>query len=111
MMKYMATFCLAVAIAAGCSRTHYYRRGKDNLVLYLKAPAAQKVFFVSNLNNFKPVPAQKVSGAWEIHLPAGRSFSYFYIVDNHPVTPACRLKETDDFGSENCIFDPDVTRN
>jgi len=108
MMKCLLTLCLTVLILAGCSRTHYYRLGKSELVLYLKEPAAQKVFFVSSLNDFKAVPARNVSGAWEVRLPAGGSFSYFYIVDGQPVTPACHLQESDDFGSRNCIFDPAV---
>jgi len=108
MMKYLSTLCLTVLILAGCSRTHYYRLEKSELVLYLKKPAAQNVFFVSSLNNFRAVPAQKESGAWEVHLPAGVSFSYFYLVDGQPLTPACRLQESDDFGSRNCIFDPAI---
>ena len=108
MMKRLTTTCLTVLLLAGCSHSHYYRLQKDELVLYLKKNDAGKVFFASSLNQYKAVPAQKVSDIWEVHLPAGHSFSYFYIIDGKPVTPKCRLKERDDFGSENCIFNPAV---
>lgn len=109
MMKFLRVLGLfTVFVLAGCSGAHYYRLEKSELVLYLKKPAAQKVFFVSSLNDYKTVPARNVSGVWEIHLPANDSFSYFYIVDGQPVTPPCRLQESDDFGARNCIFDPAV---
>ena len=109
MMKTLIGLGLTALILAGCGSGHYYRLEKKELVLYLKKPDARKVFFVSSLNNFKAIPARNVSGTWEVHLPAERTFSYFYLVDGHPVTPACHLQESDDFGSRNCIFDPTVS--
>ena len=29
-----------------------------------------------------------------------------YLVDGKPFLPSCTMKERDDFGSENCIFEP-----
>ena len=39
-------------------------------------------------------------------MPAGETFRYFYRVDDTPFVPDCPMKEKDDFGFENCIYDP-----
>ena len=45
---------------------------------------------------------------WEVTLSLGDEFRYFYMADGALVLPPCRYKEKDDFGSENCIFVPNL---
>jgi hypothetical protein len=45
---------------------------------------------------------------WQIVVPAGRELRYFYVVDDQVFTPPCRFKERDDFGTQNCIYIPEM---
>jgi len=93
---------------SGCA-AHYYRIKEDALHLYLRKPEARSVYFASSLDAFRLHSAQKIDGrAWEVQLPAKREFRYFYLVDGKVFSPPCRFFETDDFGSTNCIFVPDM---
>lgn len=92
-------------LMAGCV-SHYSQRHGDTLVLYLKKPGAEQVIFASSLDGFEPHKARKLDGKWVVFLPSNAEFRYYYVVDGQPVLPSCRMKEKDDFGSENCIFDP-----
>ena len=72
----------------------------------LKKPEAKSVVLACSLDGFEPRLARNVAGRWEVTLPADEAFNYFYRVDGVPFLPDCPMKENDDFGSENCIFDP-----
>ncbi len=48
------------------------------------------------------------SETWRVTLPGEYEFTYFYMIDGKPFLPPCRFTEKDDFGSENCIFVPDM---
>ena len=106
MIRLLLITCLMV-LTVGCA-THYYQVRGDTLELYLDKPDARKVIFVSSLDGFKPHEAHKPDGRWVISVPSGRQFRYFYMIDGEPFLPPCQLKESDDFGSENCIFDPEL---
>ena len=93
------------SIISGCG-THAYRVDENELILILSAPQAKRVTLACSLDGFIPRSARNVSGCWEVSLPADKTFTYFYWVDGHVVVPDCQLKEHDDFGAENCIFDP-----
>ena len=86
--------------------THYYRINENDMIFILKRSKAKKVALFCSLDGFKPRMAQKVSGRWEVKLPADEVFRYFYQVDDMLFLPDCQMKEMDDFGSTNCIFDP-----
>ncbi|MBN1829845.1 MAG: hypothetical protein JW884_11985 [Deltaproteobacteria bacterium] len=73
-------------------------------MLYLKMPEAKSVLFACSLDRFTPRKAALRDSFWEVDVPAGRSFSYFYIVDGEIYTPPCSQKERDDFGSLNCLY-------
>jgi hypothetical protein len=92
-------------LATGCA-THYYRVQGDTLDIYLDKPDARKVTFACSLDDFKPHDAHKVDGRWVVSVPGGDSFRYFYVLDGELFLPPCDLKENDDFGSKNCIFNP-----
>jgi hypothetical protein len=92
----------------GCE-SHFYRVKENSLHLYLKVPKAHTVSFAYSGDGYQLHHAKKIdSKTWVVTVPKGREFTYFYIVDGSPFLPSCRFKERDDFGSENCIFIPDM---
>jgi hypothetical protein len=103
--------CLICVFAAGllvygCAG-RFYRVEGDQVTFYLNLPAAQQVDFACSLDEFKLHEVKhKQGGTWEIAVPAGIEFRYFFIVDGGVYLPGCDLREADDFGFENCIFEP-----
>jgi hypothetical protein len=92
----------------GCA-SHYFRQNGDTLRMYLKGPDAEIVCFSSSLDGYKLHRATRVAAkTWKVTLPANDEFTYYYIVDGAVYLPPCRLKEYDDFGSENCVYTPDL---
>ena len=70
-------------------------------------PDARQVYFLSSLDGYKPRKAIRVNNwMWQIDAPDQNEFKYFYKVDGTVYLPNCRLKEQDDFGSQNCIYIP-----
>ena len=97
---------IILLLVPGCS-SHYYLTRDKTVGLYLRAPDAEHVYFASSLDEFTLHPATRTPDrTWQIEIPNGREFKYFYVVDGKVYVPDCRLKETDDFGSQNCIFVP-----
>ena len=77
------------------------------MTFYLELSDARRVDFAYSLDEYKlRTVKKKGSGIWEITMPADREFGYFFMVDGVIYLPACRYREADDFGSENCIFIP-----
>lgn len=105
MKPILAVALLAGLVASGCATHNHYRHG-DTVTLVLRKSDARQVWLLSSLDRFKPRPARRVAGRWEVTLPATETFRYFYRVDGAPFVPDCPLKEKDDFGAENCVFDP-----
>ena len=105
----MKTWALTAIIMLGISgnATHYYSVENDTVSFYLNLTGAENVYFAHSLDNYIPhkVKADK-DGRWEFAMIANFEFSYFYIVDGTVYLPECQFRETDDFGSENCIFVP-----
>lgn len=94
-----------MVLTAGCA-THYYQLQGDALALYLDRPQAQRVILACSLDGFQPHEARKVDGRWVVFLPSDYQFRYYYVIDGKVFLPPCQMKENDDFGSENCIFEP-----
>jgi hypothetical protein len=93
---------------AGCAG-HDYVVKNNELHLSLNKPESKTVYFASSLDGFKLHRMERLGGnRWQIVVSAGREFRYFYIVDDLVVTPPCRLKERDDFGTENCVYVPEM---
>lgn len=86
--------------------SHHYRIAGDQVILALRYPNAKKVVLFCSIDGFKPRNTKHVSNCWELEVPAGETFRYFYQVDDTFFIPDCLMKEKDDFGSENCIYDP-----
>ena len=66
----------------------------------------QEVILSCSLDDFEPHEARRVDGRWVVSLPSGSPFRYYYVLDGEMFLPPCQMKENDDFGSANCIFDP-----
>lgn len=94
----------------GCAvGRHYYYRENQDVRFYLYAPGVDRVYFLSSLDAFRPHPARSVGiGGWTIRRPAAGEFRYFFILDGEVYVPPCRFREKDDFGSENCVYQPEM---
>ena len=105
----MKTWALAVFILLGisCHPVHYYAIKDDTVIFYLNLPGAENVYFAHSLDNYihHRVMGGK-DGRREFAVTANAEFRYFYIVDGTVYLPECEFRESDDFGSENCIFIP-----
>jgi hypothetical protein len=101
--------CMLVVLGiTGCA-VHSYESGEDGVRLYLRNPDARSVSFASSLDGFRLHKARKMDGGmWEVRVRSRDEFTYFYIVDGVLYAPPCPLREQDDFGSENCIYSPDL---
>ncbi len=103
----------AAALAIGlfaCTPTHFVVVAGDTgfLHFFLDLPHARKVEFASSLDGYQIHDIRQApSGDWEVVVPAGEGFRYFYLVDGLAFVPDCRLRETDDFGSQNCLYQPE----
>ena len=96
----------AFLMISGCSG-RFYRVEDHQVTFYIDLPAAQQVEFAYSLDEFRLHSVQKKRvGTWEISVPADIEFRYFFIVDGALYLPECDIREADDFGYENCIFDP-----
>lgn len=108
-MKKLVIVTLMFFVGLGGCTTHYYRINGTKIHIYLKKPGAKSVYFASSLDGYEMHRAkQKDNGMWEVTLSSGDEFRYFYMADGALVLPPCRYKEKDDFGSENCIFVPNL---
>ena len=96
---------LMLVLTSGCA-THYYQVDNGRLSLYLQRPDVHDVAFACSLDGFEPHTAHFVGGRWVVSLPSGEPFRYYYLLDGKVFVPPCPMKERDDFGSQNCIFDP-----
>ena len=106
MKKYLLVLIILGPVLVGCT-SHYYDVNRNGVHFYLEMPNSEKVYFLSSLDGYKPHRAKEVGpDRWQVNLPADREFTYFYYVDGNIFVPPCRLRENDDFGSQNCIYIP-----
>jgi hypothetical protein len=96
----------AVFVAGGCT-AHYHIINNGHVEMFLTAPQAQSVVLVISGDTFQQVQALRDdSGMWKVTLSRLNEFKYFYLVDGKAYLPDCRLRENDDFESNNCVFSP-----
>jgi hypothetical protein len=99
---------LLAGLLSGCT-THSQIIKQNHVQLYLKRPADEPVYFACSLDGFRRHPLTRHDKkTWSITLPADQVFTYFYIHEEEAFIPDCQYKEKDDFGSENCVFLPEV---
>ena len=112
------TLALIIIGCAGPSRwvegrpvgpNHWVKVRPNEVLLYLDIPKADRVEFICSLDEFQPRTARRDgNGDWVVSVPPGEEFRYFYLVDGIVYLPECQEKESDDFGSANCIFTPSL---
>ncbi len=96
---------LLAAGLSGCASSHYVETQADSVVFFLQMPEAGRVQFASSADRYALHDTiRDSSGTWRISVPSGADLKYFYLVDGSVYVPECRYKETDDFGSENCLY-------
>ncbi|MGC9325256.1 MAG: hypothetical protein ACP5G0_10970 [Desulfomonilia bacterium] len=107
MNTWKCVFYAAVLILlAGCAH-HSFRIEPDGVHLFLRIPDAQRVSVASSLDGFTLHEAvQAGRSTWEVVLPGGKEFTYFYIVDGKVYLPECLYRECDGYGSYNCVYIP-----
>jgi len=112
MRRPWATLALLMLLIAASGCQHHQlnitprAQGVD---LILKAPGARTVQLVSSLNQFTPLAAHEIEpGQWHVYLPENMPFRYYYRIDDQLFLPNCQQREMDDFGSRNCIYDPNT---
>ncbi len=105
---FVVTGLLFLAVLSGCAGHSVVPRG-NSLTFSLRIPGATRVQLASSVDNFTLHDAvRNSSGVWQVTVPTSSpgEVQYFYIVDGGAYLPECRLRETDDFGSENCLYQP-----
>jgi hypothetical protein len=96
-----------IIVLSGCTSSHFSTREPNGVTMYLDAPKASHVVFVSSQDNYKKQGiGQNTEGLWVAANLADREFRYFYIVDGRVHVPDCRYRENDEFGATNCIHQP-----
>jgi hypothetical protein len=106
-MKTLSLFITAAVFLIPACAYHSLEVQGDAATITLKALNAKEVLFASSLDGYELHPAQKQgTSRWVVKAPSGTPFSYFYVVDGKIFVPDCRLAESDDFGSRNCIYVP-----
>jgi len=107
MRTYFILPMLLVVGLSACAASHYVENQPDSLAFFLKMPKARSVSFASSVDNYDLHNADQISsGTWQVTVPLSSELKYFYIVDGSVYIPDCRFKETDDFGSKNCLYLP-----
>lgn len=96
-----------VTMFGGCS-THFYKVNKNDVTIYLRNSDSDTPLFLCSLDGYTAQKMKLEKGLWMVTLPANSPFRYFYLVNGEPFLPACTMREHDDFGSENCVFEPEL---
>lgn len=80
-------------------------------MIYLRAPQAREVALVVAAEAVEDIPAEPAGlGFWRARRQGRGEFRYSFRVDGKMELPDCPLRERDDFGSWNCVFDPRAAR-
>lgn len=94
-------------LCSGCSAHHYTSENHGSVSLYLRLPDVTHVQFASSMDRYQLHETGKNGlGFWQIDMVLVPESRYFYVVDGAVYIPNCRFKETDDFGSKNCLYIP-----
>ncbi len=99
---------LVLIFLAACQPRHFAQIEDEAISLYLTKPDAHQVQLGSSIDRFTLHSAVNRDGVWEVTLPYRGEFEYFYLVDGQLFLPECRVRVSDDFGSKNCLFVPNM---
>ncbi len=80
-------------------------------MIYLRAPEAREVRLVVSAEAVEDIPAEPAGfGLWRARREGRGEFRYSFRVDGKIEPLDCLMRERDDFGSWNCVFDPRAVR-
>ena len=104
MSKYFV-LALFIFVLGGCAPKHFVEKDMGSLTFFLQSPKANRVQLAVSFDHYALHDAQQNgSGVWQVKVPIHQELKYFYVVDSSVYIPECRFKETDDFGSVNCLY-------
>jgi hypothetical protein len=110
-MILLPAFAILVAILGCASRApHAIGVCDDHIAFRLSSPAAKSVSVVVIGQTVQNQPARREkNGDWvaEVSLNAKEPVNdlrYFYLVNGAAYLPPCPMKDSDDFGAENCVL-------
>jgi hypothetical protein len=105
-MRFLAALFFCVMACAANPEYTQVREG-EALRMILRAPGVQRVQFACSLDAFLLREVGTQDGVtWEIQLPAGETFRFFYRIDGRAWIPDCPCREPDGFGGEDCVYEP-----
>ncbi len=109
-MKKLLFLALLPFILSSCASKSFTVESTEKSTIFSVAiPEGQQVQFAASTDGFIVHNATKdESDRWIVMVPANTEFKYFFLVDGVVYIPDCNLKEYDDFGSMNCIFNPNL---
>lgn len=100
---------LSALTTSGCFAQHTVTQMDNEVELYYWLPDARYVFCVTSATDFKRQEAvSDGKGGWLCKIEASAEFSYFFIVDGRNTIPDCTITSRDDFGGDNCIYEPSL---
>jgi hypothetical protein len=92
-------------MAACAGPGHYIAAQGDSAGFFLNHPDAADVRLAVSTDGFQLHQAREIKpGLWMAAVPLRDDMTYFFVVDGRPYIPDCPYKQSDDFGSENCVF-------
>ncbi len=107
MNKFLLLILSFPVLLHGCASAHFVEKKEDALLFSIRLPEANRVQFASSVDNFVLHDSIKTkSDRWLARVFPVQGLAYFYVVDGSFYIPDCPLRETDDFGAENCLFQP-----
>ncbi len=108
-MKKILSIALPAAFFLWGCAAHSVQVDPNGVRFFLKMKDAEHVELACSIDRFSPREASRERrGTWVFSVPSNESFTYFYLVDGQVYLPDCPLKESDDFGSANCIYQPNL---
>ena len=108
MIRIIFLFFLVMVFTAGCAAEYSYRFIDGEIEMLINKPDTEKLFFLSSLDGFKRHELSKNDkDTWKVMLPADKAFRFFLVADENIFLPDCRFRESDGFGSENCVYIPE----
>jgi hypothetical protein len=109
-MKRLLLLTILVCFSGCTHAAHTVIAVGGRIDFHLSAPGAGSVTLVVIGQTVEHLPAhQSKNGDWEAEVLFNskqplHDLRYFYLVNGKVYLPPCRMKDTDDFGAENCVI-------
>ena len=109
-MRSLCLLSVALWISACAHPPHQVEVRHNQIRFHLAAPGARSVVLVVISDKVeKHFSELQWGGVWETRVLVDTSrplmdIKYFYLVDGSFFLPSCAMRDTDDFGAENCVL-------